>query len=245
MRFLILDSEEKSRVQMKYWLEEMNGSFVYVADSSEEAFSVSLEKVFDGFVVDPASVGKNDRQNDGLYFMEKIRQISEYRYVGILVMTRLEDPFFLILNTFHCCGYLPKPLNRQDSKICLRYLCDYALFRNKAFFGDRVVCVKKGRGISLVNLSSVVRIVFRNGTTEVYFSDETEQFSSRSFSRDTIVPSDPFVFCNRWEAVNMKYMESCDMKNLRLKEGLGTVEVTDSGREALLSYFRSSICYVN
>ncbi len=241
MRFLILDSEEKSNAQMKYWLKEMDDQAeVISACRVEDALYNAVNQEMDGFIVDPAAREKDGKEGGGLRFLSRIRMIRNYHFTGILIMTRLEDAFSLLQNIFHCCGYLYKPLDRDGAFSCLDYFYDYALFRRMESRKKRMLYIKKGKGFELISLSSVIRISFRSHETEVLYPDKRDLFDSRNFGRQMLRETDRFVFCNRSDAVNMDYMESCDGRSLKLVGGMGSVDVTRAGRDSIRRYLRES-----
>ncbi len=190
---------------------------VYAVGNIYEAYKIAMTQGIELFIVDIVLDTSVPGDVSGIEFVDRIRKITSYKYVPVVILASLEDPKFFVFNHLHCYSYLEKPVDIDTMKKVLkealevpviRYEKEYAYFRRDGI----LYSILKSDILYIETANRKNRIVCRKEQINVAYK------SCKSFLEE--LDSKQFIQCNRSTIVNKKHIKAVDYVNryIYLKE---------------------------
>lgn len=89
---------------------------VYAVGNIYEACKIAMIQEIELFIVDIVLDTSVPGDVSGIEFVDRIRKITSYKYVPVVILAPLEDPKFFVFNHLHCYSYLEKPIDIDTMK---------------------------------------------------------------------------------------------------------------------------------
>lgn len=207
-KVLIIEDKKESRDLLARIVREIDSdAMVYAVEDEDKAYSITMKKSIDVFLVDIILHPERTGDQSGAVFAQNIRNIERYFFTPIIFITTLYDTKMCMFSAVQCFGFVEKPFDIEKTKKmiakAMRYHTNELEEKSYIFHTEGLL------GSVLVN--DILFIESRN-----------HKLHMRTKKDDVIIPyksckqileeldSDDFVKCNRSTIVNMRYIERID-----------------------------------
>lgn len=177
---------------------------------------------FQAFLLDINLDVNNSEDMSGITFAREIRNMQEYVFTPIVMITSIANMELTAYRELHCYQFLVKPYNEKDIENLISKLLfishtgetreDFIIVKkegiNYKLFCKDIVCIKAiPRGVNIVMVKEEIKVLYTS----------IKQLMEK-------LPNDQFVQIHRMYVVNQNYIESVDTVNgyLKLKTGMET-----------------------
>lgn len=192
---------------------------IFCAYTKEEAYTYALEEQIDLFLVDIILDATVLQDVSGIQFVEKLRQIEQYKYTPVIFITSLIDQQMNAFHKLNCYGYIEKPFEEKDVYHKISDALGVPLRRPKS---DVNFSYKKDGILYMLNTEEIICVEMLHRKLHVYTIDDEVDIPYKTI-KDALkeLPREYFLQCNRGAVVNRKYIECVDRMNhyVRLRNG--------------------------
>lgn len=184
---------------------------VFPITNVRDAYQCMLEHRIDLFVVDIILDTQRSGDATGLYFAEKIRMISQYKFTPLIFITSLEDSKCISYSKFHCYSFIEKPFDPNNVK---NIISDCLEFPEPVVHHKALYFRKDGIVVS-VDRDDIVYVECINHILQIHtVKPDILQVPYITLKRFLeMVDSDAFVKCRRNTIFNQRYFENVDNTN--------------------------------
>lgn len=219
-RIMILEDNKDSLNAITKMIEKVSKDMTTVSISSlEEARKVLQEakEPFHAFLLD-INLNENDTEDtSGLTFAGEVRNIRQYAFTPIVMITSLANLELRAYRELHCYQYIVKPFQEEEIQKLIRKLLfqtgetsePFVLIKkegiNYKLFCKDIVCIKAiPRGVNIVLVKEEMKVLYLT----------IKQLMEK-------LPEEQFLQCHRMFVVNRDYIDYVDMVNgvIRMKNG--------------------------
>ncbi|MBQ5851403.1 MAG: response regulator transcription factor [Lachnospiraceae bacterium] len=177
---------------------------------------------FQAFLLDINLDVNNSEDMSGITFAREIRNMQEYVFTPIVMITSIANMELTAYRELHCYQFLVKPYNEKD----IENLISKLLFisRTGETRGDFITVKKEGINYKLFCKDIVCIKAIPRGVNIVMVKEEIKVLYTSIKQLMEKLPNEQFVQIHRMYVVNQNYIESVDMVNgyLKLKTGMET-----------------------
>lgn len=192
---------------------------IFCAGTKEEAYKYALEETIDLFLVDIILDSSVQQDVSGIQFVEKLRQMEQYKYTPVIFITSLIDQQMNAFHKLHCFDYIEKPF--ENEVVCDKVMTALGmpLLRTKY---DVNFTYRKDGVLYMLNTEQIICAEMIRRKLHVYTVDDEVDIPYKTV-RDMLkeLPREYFLQCNRGALVNRKYIEAVDRMNhyVRMRNG--------------------------
>lgn len=178
--------------------------------------------LFQAFLLDINLDVNDDDDISGITFAKEVREVKEYAFTPIVMITSLANMELTAYRELHCYQYLVKPYNEEDiEKLIAKLLFishtgetreDFITVKkegiNYKLFCKDIVCIQAiPRGVNIILAKEEMKVLYTS----------IKQLMEK-------LPQEQFVQIHRMCVINQNYIDSVDMVNgyLKLKNGTET-----------------------
>lgn len=187
---------------------------VYIAEKSDKAYGIAMEKDIDLMLVDIVLDNNNPGDVSGMKFAENIRKVERYKFIPIIMVTSLEDPKLYAYSEVHCYSYIEKP---YDVNKVTQIIKDALQYKKNIQKSNKYMYKQDGIFYS-IDLNDVIFAENKNKTVLVYTTAEVIKVPYASMGKLLEdFGNDVFLQCNRNCIINRNYIEFVDGTNRVIK----------------------------
>lgn len=179
-------------------------------DALELAMKCNVDLFMIDIILDSAMPG----DVSGMTFAENIRMVQKYKYTPIIFVTALEDPRLHAYSDIHCYYYIEKPFDPVGASRVIMEALEVPKKKEEphnVFFRKDGILYKK-------NISDIIYIENSRSGQVIHCinGDLKLPYSPNKLLMDKL-HSSKFIRCNRYNIINMDYIEEVDTVNRYIK----------------------------
>ncbi len=184
---------------------------IFCASTREEAYKYALDETIDLFLVDIILNPLVQQDVSGIQFVEKLRQMEQYKYTPVIFITSLIDQQMNAFHKLHCFDYIEKPFKDEIVYEKLKAALGMPLQRPKY---DMNFIYRKDGILYMLNTEQIVCAEVVRRRMHVYTVDDEVVIPYKTV-KDMLkeLPREYFIQCNRGALVNRKYIDVVDRMN--------------------------------
>lgn len=236
---LIVEDKKQATETLMAIIRKINPDIqVFWANTKEKAYTYAMETDMNLIIVDIVLKPEDSGDISGILFVQNIRNVEQYRFAPIIMITSVEDPKLYSYSELHCYSYIEKPYDIEKVEKIIRQ----ALFYRREEKRDKKYVYKKDGVFYTINIEDIVYIENRNKKVKVYMTDGQTDIPYTSIARILKnINSNEFIQCNRNCIINKKYLERYDNINrlIQLKGVSHQIDIGIVGRKKILAELKN------
>ena len=175
-------------------------------------------------IVDVVLQKGNPEDISGLHFVADMRNVKNYEFVPVIMLSALADDKMYVYSQLHCYGFLEKPFSMS----VLETLIQQAILYERKTAEPVYIPFRKGGIIYPILIKDIVYVEHKRRKMYVHTKTECVEIPYHTCGQ-TLAELERygFVLCARGIIVNKKYIYALDTSNrfVVLKDGLGCLEL--------------------
>lgn len=219
-RIMILEDNKDSLKALQIMIEKTSADIVTVPVSSLEMAQKALQEAketFHAFLLD-INLNENDAEDtSGLTFAGEIRNIRQYAFTPIVMITSLASLELEAYRELHCYQYIIKPYQEEE----IHKLVHKLLFQTGEASEPSVLIKKEGINYKLFCKDIVCIKAIPRGVSIVLAKEEMKVLYLSIKQLMEKLPEEQFLQCHRMFVINRDYIDYVDMVNgiVHMKNG--------------------------
>lgn len=219
-KLMILEDNKDSLKALQIIIERVSADITVVAVSSLEEARKTLQEekeLFSAFLLDINLKESDTEDTSGLTFAGEVRNIRQYAFTPIVMITSLASLELQAYRELHCYQYIVKPYQEEEIQKLIRKLLfqtgeastPFVLIKkdgiNYKLFCKDIVCIRAiPRGVSIVLPKEEMKVRYLT----------IKQLIEK-------LPKEQFLQCHRMFVVNRDHIDYVDMVNglIHMKNG--------------------------
>ena len=235
---LIISHSDNMLEKLKYVVKQVEGGCeVFTLHEPEAAYICAIKHRIDLFFVDIVINRRTVKDVSGITLVKNIRDIKQYAFTPVVLVSQLEDPALQVYRDFHCYGLVEKPFNMDYIKKLIK---DALMFRDSVQSNEKIYFKNNGVifGIDKEDIvyAESIRHVLHIHTTD----GKRHQVRYKTIKEVMDEMANPcMIQCSRNAVVNVKYVENIDIVNsvIGLKKNYGKVDIGFTYKEKVRNFF--------
>ena len=236
MNVLVYLMNEKNREYYTATIHENSpGARIYWCTRAVEAMNLLFSIRMDIVIADLLIRKEEGVDSEGLRLLEHLRRIEDYVLLPILIVAEMEDVRFHAYHRLHSYAYFQTPLNKDEFRTVLRRLVigiEWNLRRQETM--EKRLYFRKNSELYIVEERELVRFETHSHSGHVVTVGTEFDVDIRSLRGNKMLSSGCFVRCSRCDYVNPRFIKKVDRKKVILRDELGVIYLTSSGRREVL-----------
>ncbi len=208
-----------------------DAQFVFCRKASEASQIILKERV-DLILADLKIITRKGMDTSGLHFLNGVRNVRGYYLVPVVLVADVDDEGPFLKEDVHCYEFFRKPLNQEAFREKIGPLLRYADegrispdIRALHFF-------RKRKCLYPVSEEELVRFELHSHNGLIVTLQDSYDVDIASLRKDEeLLSSLAFLQVSRCDYVNKKYIQKIEQDKIVLKNDMGEVFLTDTGRE--------------
>lgn len=219
-RIMILEDNKDSLKALQTMIEKISTDIVAVPVSSLEEARKALQETKESFHAFLLDINLNEcdtEDTSGLTFAGEIRNIRQYAFTPIVMITSLASLELKAYRELHCYQYIIKPYQEEEIDKLIHKL----LFQTGAVSEPFVLIKKEGINYKLFCKDIVCVRAIPRGVSIVLAKEEMKVLYLTIKQLIEKLPEEQFLQCHRMFVVNRDYIDYVDMVNgiVHMKNG--------------------------
>lgn len=210
---LLLEDDREARYALIQIIKELESEIgeeiiVHAFAKEEEAYACISMTQIDLFLVDIVLHPEDALDASGVLFVQKIRNIKQYQYTPVLLVSGVAQPSQKVYAHLHCYGYLEKPFSKHHVKKVIQDALQMPLKKTD----DDYYYIKNEGIIYVIRLSQFVFARSVNRHLEVVKADGKVILLKYMTLKKLygILAGEDIMQCSRNAIVNRAYIDYID-----------------------------------